>query len=76
MVLLEAMGIRSSLGIKALEHPLVTIAVYNLDSSSHLHSNNHEQKVAVGSVLCVGAFSQSPAQREEMLSQGTVPLAC
>jgi hypothetical protein len=70
------MDVRPSLGSKALEDSLVAIAVYNLDSSSHLYSNNHGQKVAVGSVQCVGAFSQSPVQREEMLSQGTVPLAC
>jgi hypothetical protein len=67
------MDVRRSLGSKALEHSLVAIAIYNLDSSSHLYFNNHGQKVAIRSVECVSIFSQFLIQRK-MFSQGTVPL--
>ncbi|KAJ0131219.1 hypothetical protein HZ326_25678 [Fusarium oxysporum f. sp. albedinis] len=73
--LLEVMGVRRSLGSKAIEHSPAVIAVYNLDSPSRPYFNNHSQRVAVGSVECVSTFSQFLIQRE-MLSQGAVPLAC
>ena len=73
--LLEVMGVRRSLGSKAIEHSPAVIAVYNLVSPSRPYFNNHSQRVAVGSVECVSTFSQFLIQRE-MLSQGAVPLAC
>jgi hypothetical protein len=68
------MGVRRSLGSKAIEHSPAVIAVHNLDSPSRPYFNNHSQKVAVGSVERVSTFSQFLIQWE-MLSQGTVPRA-
>jgi hypothetical protein len=66
------MGVRRSLGSKAIEHSPAIIAMYNLVSPSRPYFNNHSQRVAVGSVECVSTFSQFLIQRE-MLSQGLCP---